>query len=615
MNWNTPSREEWIALIQKQRKGADPSPLLFRKTLNDLPLHTLYTESQIHKMAFSPTPWVRCQSYNRMNAQRLNADMLCDLEGGSNGVWLKLDTGTNDIPNGDGACLWNLAQWDQTLSGIYLEAIPFHLAGSFADILSLLSVVHERNIEPKLLGLGMDPCGMFAKRGCLPSSFPKIHELAHKIYAYTKKRNINARCYLIDTSPYHNAGSLDRTELAIMLATGAEYLRNSGLSSQELSEQLVVSLCVGRSIPENIAKLRAARLLMEALFRACGIENHIPYIHAHTSERMMSIYDPWTNMLRTTHASFCAAVAKVDCLSIQPYDLRLQQHSELGRRVARNTHNILAEECGLAIPEDVVQGSHLFEEETQVLMKQAWMDFQKIEAEGGIVHKLQDGSLHHRIQQEYNKRKSWISSGKIAILGTSHFPQEEETPSITQPDTKAEQQKIASYMLARGEGPTIGGMAISNYLSQLRAGATRFEIDQGLFFLQEIRGKAFSSTPDALPFEELRSLPSKTLPLVLLGTEAQWNARALFAEQFLLSGGIRAHRYAFEEYLQQNHSHGLIILCGMDDAYSSAISSLRTPNNPSIILVTPKSDESVWGLMHNQCDRLTLLKCIHQEAT
>ena len=108
-------KEAWLEKIRKQRKGADPRGLLSHMTLDDIDIQTLYVDSETHKMAFSSLPWTRCQSYNHMNPVELNQSILHDLKGGTNGIWLDMDTGRDDMPAGDGASLWNLECWDQAL--------------------------------------------------------------------------------------------------------------------------------------------------------------------------------------------------------------------------------------------------------------------------------------------------------------------------------------------------------------------------------------------------------------------------------------------------------------------------------------------------------------------
>jgi|GEM_PF-6377560 len=606
----SPTREDWLEKIQQQRKNADPKGLLTKHTLDNRRISVFETQTQGHMMKYASTPWVRCQRYHVSNPNTLNTQIRTDLQGGMNGVWIDIDSGSGTNLHGDGGSLWNLERWDRVLDGIYLEAIPLHIHGSLKDVFALLTSLHERNVDPLLLGLGLDPCAELATRGSLPCPMKRYYHELHNIYRFTQARGFATRIARIDSQSYHNAGATPRTELAIMLSTAAEYLRNSGLSPQELSDQLILSMPVGRDIAENIAKLRAARMLFTALFSACGIE-HTAYIHAQTSIRMLTIYDPWTNMLRNTHASFSAAVAKADSICVLPYDTRLGQTSDLGQRVARNTHNILAEECRLDLPIDPVHGAHLLEAHTNDLMNAAWEDFQQLEAAGGIYKMLLDGRIHRKIEEEYQQRRSWVSKGKIPIVGTTHFPQPEEKPQIVLPNTKKEERSIHQYMISRGEGPTIGGSSIANSIMQLRAGATTFELEEGMFFRGGITAQKMPVLPDALPFEKLRNQPTYTIPIILIGDESQWSARAQFAESFLLSGGLQAQRIHLNEYANIRTKSKLVLLCGSDSSYSEVIAKIRP--HTSILLVSSKTDEDVWGLIHNHCDRISLLKCIRTE--
>ena len=59
--------------------------------------------------------------------------------------------------------------------------------------------------------------------------------------------------------------------------------------------------------------------------------------HAVTSRPMMSKYDPWVNMLRTTVAAFAAGVGGADAVTVLPFDSPLGLPDAFGRRIARNT--------------------------------------------------------------------------------------------------------------------------------------------------------------------------------------------------------------------------------------------------------------------------------------
>ena len=63
--------------------------------------------------------------------------------------------------------------------------------------------------------------------------------------------------------------------------------------------------------------------------------------HAVTSRPMMSKYDPWVNMLRTTVAAFAAGVGGADAVTVLPFDSPLGVPDAFGRRIARNTSSLL----------------------------------------------------------------------------------------------------------------------------------------------------------------------------------------------------------------------------------------------------------------------------------
>ena len=65
--------------------------------------------------------------------------------------------------------------------------------------------------------------------------------------------------------------------------------------------------------------------------------------HAVTSRPMMSKYDPWVNMLRTTVAAFAATVGGADAVTVQPFDRPLGRPDEFGRRIARNQMALFSE--------------------------------------------------------------------------------------------------------------------------------------------------------------------------------------------------------------------------------------------------------------------------------
>ena len=87
----------------------------------------------------------------------------------------------------------------------------------------------------------------------------------------------------------------------------------------------------------TIAKLRAARRLWGRVLELSGTSVREQHQHAVTSRPMMSKYDPWVNMLRTTVAAFAAGVGGADAVTVLPFDSPLGTPDAFGRRIARNT--------------------------------------------------------------------------------------------------------------------------------------------------------------------------------------------------------------------------------------------------------------------------------------
>ncbi|MEC7985046.1 MAG: methylmalonyl-CoA mutase family protein [Myxococcota bacterium] len=623
------TKEEWIAKIQKERKGADPSGILHRKTLDGFFLDILHTTAEPANISFPDSSrWIKCQEYGMFTPQALNQCLLRDLQGGCDGALIRLDSGlaSGEAFVGDGTSLWNVDGWDQALDGVYLEGMPLHIesgSAAFCVGATLLAWQMERKVSNVQIHYGLDPLGAFAQSGIRLESMSALYQKGKEFYEWVQPLQPESRIFRVSSEPYHMAGACRTRELSIILATIAEYLRHLEISPQELSKQLTLYLPMGRDIFENIAVLRSIRMLYSHMFDACGVKA-TPYIHAKTSQRMLSIYDPWVNMLRSTTAGFSAAVGKADSISISPYDARLATDTELGARVARNTHHLLSDECHLDQLFDPGLGSYYIENYTHTLSEKAWEAFQTIESRGGLYAMLRKRSVRALLEEDWRQRKKRIVTGKMSIIGCNLYPQPEEKPVISLANTADETRRQSEYYFARGASPTIGGSTLPSIIPLFHEGLTTNELMDGIFFYKK---KVIPPLPvhyDAEPFEKLRALPSQPIPLLKIGSEAQWSARAQFAEQFLCSGGIACshHILPFEDNLHsilecsKNVDSAVICICGPDGYYTdNLISSLRSYGK--VLVVGRPSERAVqpWKYMYRGCNMVELLQSILSETT
>ncbi|TIL55827.1 MAG: methylmalonyl-CoA mutase, partial [Mesorhizobium sp.] len=130
----------------------------------------------------------------------------------------------------------------------------------------------------------------------------------------------------------------------------------------------------------------------------CSIPASTASIHAETSYRMMTTADPETNILRTAIACFAAAAGGADSISILPHTIAHGLPAGFARRVARNAQLIMAEESHVDHVADPAGGSGAVEALTNDLCAAAWQEFQRIEAEGGVLTSLQQGYVQNRVQ-------------------------------------------------------------------------------------------------------------------------------------------------------------------------------------------------------------------------
>ena len=252
------------------------------------------------------------------------------------------------------------------------EAIPAARA--------FLEVAATRGVEVSALAgnLGLDPIGYAARTGtaCRPEracTFVAEHVSAHP--TATQLRTI-----VVDALAFHDAGASEAQELGISLAEGVAYLRAlaaAGLSPEVACRQLEFRYAATDDQFLTIAKLRAARKLWARVASACGAPTaqQGQLQHVVTSWPMMTLRDPYVNMLRTTVAAFAAGVAGADAVTVLPFDAAIGVPDVLGRRVARNTQALLLEESHVAAVIDPAGGSWYVESLTDSLAQAGWAVF------------------------------------------------------------------------------------------------------------------------------------------------------------------------------------------------------------------------------------------------
>ena len=434
-------------------------------------------------------------------------------------------------------------QLEDVLEGVHLSMAPVILdAGADYSAASGVMLALAGRVEPDQratlsIDLGGDP--LTASLSDRPA--PALDEVV--TVAKQAVRDPGVRAITVDGPAFHDLGANATWELAGTVAAGVAYLRlltESGLSVGEALRQISFRLAADDDQFVTLAKMRAARKLWARVAEVVGDpDGGAAIVHAETSLPMMTQRDPWVNMLRCTLAAFGAGVGGADTVVVFPFDVAIPggfpgTARSFARRIARNTQLLLLEESHVGRVLDPAGGSWFVEDLTEQLARQAWEQFQTIEARGGFGPDMQARRyVADQIAGIAARRADDIAHRRIAITGVNEFPNLAE-PALPQADSSA-------APLAAGN--------LQRYAAAFEALRDRSDV-----YLART-----GSRPRAL--------------LLPLGPLAEHNIRATFAANLLASGGIEAvnpgtvDAASVAQAVVDAGSPSVAVICGTDRRY------------------------------------------------
>ncbi|MFD2891608.1 methylmalonyl-CoA mutase subunit beta [Flavobacterium chuncheonense] len=221
----------------------------------------------------------------------------------------------------------------------------------------------------------------------------------------------------IKSGIYQNAGANMVQQLAYTLAHINEYFNRI----EKINHAITIEVAVGTNYFFEIAKLRALRILFDALKKEYDYTFDC-HIVATPSKRNKTLYDYNVNMLRTTTECMSAILGGANAIGNLAYDAIYHKDNEFGDRISRNQLLVLKNESYFDKVNNPADGAYYIETLTEQLAEKALALFKDIEANGGLITQLIEGTIQRKIKESADKEQELFDSGKEILLGTNKYP-------------------------------------------------------------------------------------------------------------------------------------------------------------------------------------------------
>ena len=642
--------EEWKEAAEKLLKGVPFEKKMYTHTPEGIRLEPIYNLEDVcppsnenfpgfsrYRRATKATgylnpAWSIMQEESSPFPEKWHENCLSNLKKGLDGINVHLNAQSKDCQlseNIEECCLSGLFLKDykdfkKAFDSIPLTEYPvFMNCGINTEVyLALFHASMGEEIKALKGTLGNDPLGRLVETGKIAATLDEVFDSMVRIIKWKRDNAPGLKTILIDTTPYHNAGASAVEELSIAFSTAVYYINellDRGLAIDEITNEFTFSFSVASYFFMEIAKLRAARILWTNIVEAYDgqKESGKITIHARTSSRTQTIYDPYVNMLRDTSQAFSAVLGGVDSLHVSPFEERKGLISDFSKRIAKNVQLILKEECHLNMPIDPTGGTWYIEKVTDELSQKAWERFQQIEEKGGIIPYYNEGFAEKEIEKSRLFRQKEFTTRKRGIVGNNMYPNLFESPLSVDADQekKAKEQLFADISRAKDaskdsvcfETP----IQVKKISEVLKTGASLQALSQGIF-KGNTTVKPLEVHRDAELFEQLREtsceIKAKTgkLPEVFCANFSKLavhKPRTDFTKGFFEVGGFDVlAEQSFEDIEEAVEKvlaskAKIVVICSSDKVYPEVVvpftQKIKAKDNSKKVILAGRPDKSL----------------------
>ena len=394
------SSKQWKQQIQFELKGADYNDTLIWNAPEDIQVKPFYhvdEATQPVQVNTKATEFKIGQSIFVHDLDKSIARAIDSCKRGAESLYFIIEDEQTDVV--------------KLLENLPLDsvAIHFHLPFISIDFVNKInSIAKSKNAK---IYLNLDPIGHLAKEGNWFTTAEKDN------FETLNLLSPDCATISIDGSLYQNAGANMVQQIAYTLSHANEYFNRIA----HINQPIVLRVAVGTNYFFEIAKLRALRLLFNTIAKEYN-HTHDCHLLVTPTKRNKTIYDYNVNMLRTTTECMSAIFGGGDTIVNLPYDAIYHKDNEFGDRISRNQLLILKKESYFDKVDNPADGSYYIESLTQQLAEKALALFKDIEANGGFLKQLNDGTIKRKIQESADHEQKLFDEGKEILLGTNKYP-------------------------------------------------------------------------------------------------------------------------------------------------------------------------------------------------
>ena len=406
-DFNPISSKQWKQKIQFELDGADYNETVVWHSPEDIQVKPFYHRDEFSKAAVVKTEasnFKICQNIFVHDIDKSIQRALNTIERGAESLRFTIQNEKIDI--------------QKLLETLPLEnrTVYFNLSFISIDFVKILDTI---SIQKKaIFYCNIDPIGHFAREG---NWFTTSDKNNFETLENISKATTNLSLVSIDLGLYQNAGANITQQIAYSLAHANEYLNR--LST--ITKPIVFQISVGTNYFFEIAKLRALRMLFKLIASEYNPDLECHFLVTPT-KRNKTIYDYNVNMLRTTTECMSAILGGADAVANLPYDSLYHKDNEFGDRIARNQLLVLKHESYFDKVDNPADGSYYIESLTVQLAEKSLTLFKDIEANGGFLKLLNDGTIKKKIQESATKEQELFDSRKEVLLGTNKYPNRDD---------------------------------------------------------------------------------------------------------------------------------------------------------------------------------------------